>query len=143
MNNNAHRYDDIINLQHHQSDKHPHMLPEERAAQFSSFDALTGYKEAISEIAHPAEQKAELDEDSLETLNKRLMIIQHNLNKKPEITVTYFQQESNRQEGRYLEASGVVKKIDPCSRLLLLQDGKEISFSDISRITGRIFDNYE
>ncbi len=40
-------YDDIINLPHHVSSKHPHMSMEKRAAQFAPFAALTGYKEVI------------------------------------------------------------------------------------------------
>lgn len=46
MNN---EYDDIINLSHHVSKKHPRMSEEARAAQFAPFSALTGYKEAIEE----------------------------------------------------------------------------------------------
>ena len=37
-------YEDIVNLPHHRSETHPHMSMEERAAQFSSFAALTGHK---------------------------------------------------------------------------------------------------
>ena len=36
-------YDDIITLPHHVSDVHPPMPRRDRAAQFSSFAALTGY----------------------------------------------------------------------------------------------------
>lgn len=35
-------YDDIINLPHHVSTKHPRMSMYNRAAQFSPFAALTG-----------------------------------------------------------------------------------------------------
>ena len=44
-------YEDIVNLPHHRSQTHPHMSMEERAAQFSSFAALTGHKEAVREKA--------------------------------------------------------------------------------------------
>ena len=37
------KYDDIIDLPHPVSEKHPHMSMYDRAAQFSPFDALTGY----------------------------------------------------------------------------------------------------
>ena len=46
MSNN---YDDIINLPHHVSDKHPHMSMHDRAAQFAPFSALTGLEEALRE----------------------------------------------------------------------------------------------
>ena len=40
------KYDDIIDLPHPVSEKHPHMSMYDRAAQFSPFDALTGYSES-------------------------------------------------------------------------------------------------
>lgn len=40
-------YDDIINLPHHISKKHPPMPLMERAAQFAPFAALTGYDDAV------------------------------------------------------------------------------------------------
>ena len=42
-------YDDIINLPHHVSTKHPRMSMYNRSAQFSPFAALTGYEKAIEE----------------------------------------------------------------------------------------------
>lgn len=46
MTNN---YDDIINLPHPTSAKHPRMSMYARAAQFAPFAALTGYEETIRE----------------------------------------------------------------------------------------------
>ena len=51
------KYDDIINMPHHVSDKHPQMPIEDRAAQFSPFAALTGHEAAIKETARLAEEK--------------------------------------------------------------------------------------
>ena len=45
------KYEDIINMPHHVSVKHPQMSRHDRAAQFSPFAALTGYEEAIDETA--------------------------------------------------------------------------------------------
>lgn len=44
-------YDDIINLPHHVSEKHPQMSMWNRAAQFAPFAALSGHEEAIKETA--------------------------------------------------------------------------------------------
>ena len=44
-------YSDIINLPHHVSVRHPRMTMEARAAQFSSFAALTGHEDAIEETS--------------------------------------------------------------------------------------------
>lgn len=50
------RYDDIIGLEHHRSQRHPHMLRANRAAQFMPFAALTGYDEAIARAAQRHER---------------------------------------------------------------------------------------
>lgn len=49
-------YDDIINLPHHVSAKHPKMSMYNRAAQFSPFAALTGYEKAIEEARKKQEE---------------------------------------------------------------------------------------
>lgn len=49
-------YDDIINLPHHVSAKHPKMSMYNRAAQFSPFAALTGYEKAIEEAQKKQEE---------------------------------------------------------------------------------------
>jgi hypothetical protein len=49
-------YDDIINLPHHVSAKHPKMSMYNRAAQFSPFAALTGYEKAIEEVRKKQEK---------------------------------------------------------------------------------------
>lgn len=49
-------YDDIINLPHHISKKHPQMSMLARAAQFAPFSALTGYGEEIKKSAKYVEE---------------------------------------------------------------------------------------
>ena len=41
-----HKYDDIINLPHHQSKERTHMSLHDRAAQFAPFAALSGLEKA-------------------------------------------------------------------------------------------------
>ena len=57
-------YDDIINLPHPTSQRHPRMPIHDRAAIFSPFAALSGHGAAIAETARLTEQRIELDEDS-------------------------------------------------------------------------------
>ena len=66
--NNDHKYDDIINLPHHISKTRPHMPLTDRAAQFSSFAALSGYKEAIRETERITDEMIELSEYAKEIL---------------------------------------------------------------------------
>ena len=50
-------YDDILHLPHHRSEKHPPMSMRDRAAQFSSFAALTGYEAVVAETAREFGEK--------------------------------------------------------------------------------------
>mgnify|MGYP006992650213 CR=1 FL=1 len=53
------KYGDILEFPHHVSKTHPPMPTADRAAQFTPFAALTGYKEAIEETERLAEEKME------------------------------------------------------------------------------------
>jgi len=44
-------YADLLDLPHHESDTHPRLSMEQRAAQFMPFAALTGFGESIEETA--------------------------------------------------------------------------------------------
>jgi len=52
-------YDDIINLPHHVSKRHPQMSMWNRAAQFAPFAALASYEDAILESAKENENMYE------------------------------------------------------------------------------------
>ena len=56
-----HRYDDIMDLLHHQSKEQTHMSLHDRAAQFAPFAALAGHEEAIEETARLTDEKIMLD----------------------------------------------------------------------------------
>ena len=49
------KYDAILHLPHHVSEKHPPMPRADRAAQFAPFAALTGYNQVIEQTAKNAE----------------------------------------------------------------------------------------
>ena len=63
MNN---KYDDIINLPHHVSKKHPQMSLEARAAQFAPFAALTGYEDVIKDTEKLNNKQIELQNKNTE-----------------------------------------------------------------------------
>ena len=52
-------YDDIINLPHHVSKRHPRMSMLARATQFAPFSALTGYGSEIQKSAQRVEERFE------------------------------------------------------------------------------------
>ena len=68
-------YDDIINLTHPNSTKHPRMSIQSRASIFSPFAALSGHAGAIAETARLTERRKELGEDIKVELDRRQVIL--------------------------------------------------------------------
>jgi len=127
----SHRYDDIIELPHHVSDRHPQMPLSDRAAQFSPFAALTGYDAAVEETARWTEEKRELTEEQKLILSARLRELQDAIRSAPAVTVLFFVPDARKAGGSYRTLQGRVKKIDEYSGLLELTDGTLIPFEDI------------
>ena len=134
-----HRYDDIIDLPHHVSKKHPQMSLYDRAAQFSAFKALTGYEDAVTEAGRLTGERIELDEASLALLDAKMQILREEVKTHPEVAVTYFVPDEKKDGGEYRTGCGKVKKIDEFKRALLFTDGNSISIDDIIEIDGDIF----
>lgn len=124
-------YDDIINLPHPTSIKHPQMSIQDRASIFSPFAALSGHAGAIAETARLTEQRMELDEDTKAELDRRQAILLEHIREQPEITVTWFQPDERKEGGAYLTTTGRLKKIDPIERTLVLLDGPSIQLEDV------------
>ena len=57
------KYNDIINLPHHVSEKHVRMTIEERSAQFAPFSALTGYDDVIIDTGRDTNSWIEFNEE--------------------------------------------------------------------------------
>ena len=132
MDNDTHIYDDIINLPHPTSQKHPRMSLYDRAAQFSPFAALTGHDAAIKETARFTDKQTEKSEDLISRLNEKLQIISDNPG--TEITVTYFVPDERKKGGAYVSNTGIAKKIDDYKHTLVMEDTTIIPISQISEI---------
>ena len=140
--NDEHRYDDIINLPHYVSTTHPHMSMLNRAAQFSPFAALTGYEDAIKETARLTDNKIELNEDAKALLSEKIQMIQEQLPVCPNIQITYFKPDENKDGGAYIKKTGCVKKIDEFERIIVMEDNARISIEEIVSIDGDMFDTF-
>lgn len=127
-------YDDIINLPHHVSKKHPQMALQDRAAQFSPFAAVTGHEEAIEETARLTDERIVLDEDEKMMLDERLQEIKEHLSEHPKVEITYFKPDSVKDGGAYETVSGHVKKIDEYERLIVLEDGTRVKVDELVRL---------
>lgn len=130
----VHRYDDIIQLPHHQSTERPHMSLHDRAAQFAPFSALSGHEEAIEETARLTEEKVVLDEVALSKINETLYNISQHLSEKWKVSITYFRPDALKNGGAYLTDVGVVKKLDTVNKLVILDCGMKISMNQIVRV---------
>lgn len=129
-------YDDIIELPHHVSVRHPQMPLRDRAAQFSPFAALTGHEAAIQETARLTEDFIELDEDRKEQLNEQFRVLGENQSLRPEIEVTYFQPDERKDGGAYVTVCGRLKRVDAYGHQILLTDGTALSMEQIFSVKG-------
>ncbi len=124
-------YDDIINLPHPNSAKHPRMSMIDRAAQFSPFAALTGHGAAIEETARLTDRRIELTEEEKTVLDEKLRLL---LETGGEGMITYFLPDERKDGGAYVAKLGTIKKIDPLEGRVILTDRTAIPIKDILEI---------
>lgn len=120
-------YEDIINLPHHISSRHPRMTIENRAAQFSPFAALTGYEDEIKETERLTDERKELDESEKEVLDRKLRRV--TTQQSQNITITWFVPDSRKEGGVYETLTGYVKKID--GKNVIMKNGTKIPIENI------------
>ena len=132
------KYEDIINLPHHISKKHPQMTMESRAAQFAPFAALVGYEDAVEETARLTTKRIELNEEEKNILDMKLQMLKEQMHVQiyPEISIMYFVPDLKKDGGKYIKISGTIKKIDEYKQLLILDDKTQIPISEIISIVG-------
>ncbi len=130
-----HRYDDLLDLPHPVSQRHPHMSAHDRAAQFSPFAALTGHSAAMEETARLTDQKLEPSEIQLEELNANLQILQTRLHEKPAIRITYFMPDARKSGGEYLTVRANARHVDESAQMLILTDDTRIPLENILTLT--------
>ena len=116
-------YDDMIDLPHPTSKKHPRMSIRDRVAIFSPFAALSSHGAAIAETARLTDRRMELDQ-------KQAVLMEH-IEEQPEVTVTWFQPDERKEGGAYLTVTGRLKKLDEVERILSLRDGTAILLENV------------
>ena len=102
-----------------------------RAAQFSPFAALNGHEAAIMETARLTQQKIELSEDKKLDLDRRMQCLRPLLPHHPQVTLTYFVPDHNKQGGAYITYTGNLRRIHPIDHTLYFTDGTIVSPMDI------------
>ncbi len=124
-------YDDIINLPHPTSPKHPRMRMIDRAAQFSPFQALSGFGSAIRETARVTGERVELTEDEKAVLDDKLRYL---CETGGEATFTFFLPDGKKDGGTYVDTAGTIKKIDLLEGSVILTDRTAIPIEDILEV---------
>lgn len=130
----AHRYDDIIQLPHHQSKKRAHMSLHDRAAQFSPFAALTGHEAAIEETERRTEEEITLDDTMIADISDKLYEISQHLSEKWRVSITYFRPDEKKAGGAYLTDVGTIKKINEAEQLVIMDSGMRIKMEQMIKI---------
>lgn len=128
------KYDDIINLPHPVSKKHPQMSLYERAAQFAPFAALTGYEDAIKETARTTEVFCPVLGREKEEIDQKLYDLQQNQYNHPQISIEYFVPDVRKEGGEYRTLTGKVRQIDSVNKQLVMENGTTIPFQYIRKL---------
>ena len=124
-------YDDIINLPHHVSSRHPQMSMMNRAAQFAPFAALTGHSAAIEETARLTDSQMELADEDSEILNQKMAYLKEAVNEHPTISITYFEPDKRKSGGRYMSIEGQLQNIDDYNQTIVLKNGETIPLKSV------------
>ena len=93
----------------------------------------------IKETGRLTDEKIELDEEALTALDMKYQILMDAFDDAPEVTITFFQPDERKAGGKYLTASGAVKKVDDFERRITMQDGAKIPMDDVLSIEGELF----
>lgn len=142
-------YADIFQLPHWQSPSRTPMSAYERAAQFSSFNALEGYEDMVGEEARVVGQMEPLTETEMEVLNQKINLIADVLEDghHPILTFTYFLNDSMKQGGSYVTMTERVRKIDAVNKKIQLYKKTglsgsymELDMNKIKDISGDLVD---
>lgn len=134
-------YEDIINMPHHTSRKHPRMSMENRAAQFAPFAALTGFSDEVKETARLTDRRIELEDEFKLIISNKLNYLLENKDKRSEVIVTYFVYDGKKSGGMYVDKKGIIKKINLQEGIIIFEDKEVISINEIIDIEGEAFKN--
>ena len=132
------KYDDIINLPHPVSKKHPRMSLYDRAAQFAPFAALTGYEDAIKETARVTEKFHPVSGREKEEIDQKLYYLQKDQHNHPQVSVEYFIPDVRKEGGEYHMLTGRVRQIDSVNKQLIMESGITIPFQYIRKLNNNL-----
>lgn len=105
-----------------------------RAAQFASFDALTGFGDAVDETARLTNEKITLTEEKKHMLDETLRLLLDMADDPPDVHITQFIPDPHKTGGAYVTITGKVTAVDTFSSDVVLSDKRRIPLADILEI---------
>jgi len=125
------KYKEIMNLPHHVSETRARMPRADRAAQFSSFAALTGYEDGIAEAGRLTMSRLERSEEEKAELDRKINMLADTVMERPELGLLYFREDGKKAGGDYLRYKGRLRRVDRETGRLLFEDGAKMYMDDI------------
>lgn len=126
-------YEDILELPHPEPQGRPRMKPEERAAQFSPFAALTGFEDVLSETRRVTDEERPLSEDEFAALDETFAELAARLQKGAvSCRITMFLPDERKAGGRFERRTGILRRINETERLLHFRDGTAIPMDAVT-----------
>lgn len=126
-------YNEIINMPHHISKNHKRMSISDRAAQFASFQALSGFGDDIEEEMRITEQWIEPEEYEKSIINEKINQI---INcKNAFVKITYFVMDELKSGGAYISVKGNIRRVSETERIIVFADNTVIPIDFIKDIT--------
>lgn len=127
-------HNDNINYDYKGSVRVDKMSRSARAAQFSSFAALTGYDEMVDLASRFTQERGEVSEETAEHINECLEKIMDSYPQRIKAKITYFVPDEKKQGGSYQVIEGDVRRIDECALTVIFEEGRAVPIEDISDI---------
>ncbi len=135
-------YEDIIDRAYPFPGLERKISKSDRAAQFSSFAALTGLDDMMDETGRVTDEMTTLTDESVDMLNLKLRILEEMADARPTVEVTYFKPDKKKDGGSYISFSGTVKSIQKEEGTISFEGGVTFRLSEIRKLEGRIFPKF-
>lgn len=136
---NEKKYADIFKLTRPKSKGYPKISIEERAAQFSSFEALVGLDDELDETARTTDQALELSEDQKMDIEEKIRILNDCAVAEPIVKVTYFVSDEKKTGGMYVCMTGKFKCFDEQNKCIVINERSNIQIDTVVDIDSTLF----
>ena len=113
------------------SQKHPPMRMADRAAQFSPFQALSGYGDAVTEAGRQTEGETVISEDQSVMIDQQLQRIAERLPEKTWVSAVCYRPDAKKDGGEYRTIHGCVVQLTQYPDTLVFDDGTQVRIDSL------------